>query len=104
MAMNDEETVALIAGGHTFGKTHGAADAEHVGANPEGSELEHQGLGWVSAYATGRGAHTITSGLEVTWSQAPTKWSSSATMRRGWAGFSSWACTHSLGHRAQPVS
>ena len=75
MAMNDEETVALIAGGHTFGKTHGAGDAKHVGVNPEGNELEHQGLGWVSAYETGRGAHTITSGLEVTWSQTPTKWS-----------------------------
>ncbi|MET0794058.1 MAG: peroxidase family protein, partial [Polyangiaceae bacterium] len=75
MAMNDEETVALIAGGHTFGKTHGAADAKHVGVNPEGADLENQGLGWVSAFATGRGAHTITSGLEVTWSQTPTKWS-----------------------------
>jgi catalase-peroxidase len=75
MAMNDEETVALIAGGHTFGKTHGAGDAKHVGVNPEGGELEHQGLGWVSAFATGRGAHTITSGLEVTWSQTPTQWS-----------------------------
>jgi len=75
MAMNDEETVALIAGGHTFGKTHGAGDAKHVGGNPEGGELEQQGLGWVSAYETGRGAHTITSGLEVTWTQTPTKWS-----------------------------
>ena len=75
MAMNDEETVALIAGGHTFGKTHGAGDAKHVGVSPEGGDLEHQGLGWVSAYETGRGAHTITSGLEVTWSQTPTKWS-----------------------------
>jgi catalase-peroxidase len=75
MAMNDEETVALIAGGHTFGKTHGAGDAKLVGVNPEGADLEHQGLGWVSAYETGRGAHAITSGLEVTWSQTPTKWS-----------------------------
>jgi catalase-peroxidase len=75
MAMNDEETVALIAGGHTFGKTHGAGDAKHVGVNPEGGELENQGLGWVSAFASGRGPHTITSGLEVTWSQTPTKWS-----------------------------
>jgi len=75
MAMNDEETVALIAGGHSFGKTHGAGDAKHVGVNPEGSELENQGLGWVSAFASGRGAHTITSGLEVTWSQTPTRWS-----------------------------
>jgi catalase-peroxidase len=75
MAMNDEETVALIAGGHTFGKTHGAGDAKYVGVNPEGGELENQGLGWVSAFASGRGAHTITSGLEVTWSQTPTKWS-----------------------------
>ena len=75
MAMNDEETVALIAGGHTFGKTHGAADPEpHVGAEPEGADIEEMGLGWTSSYGTGHGADTITSGLEVTWTQAPTQW------------------------------
>ena len=75
MAMNDEETVALIAGGHTFGKTHGAAPADpHVGREPEGGNLEEQGFGWKSSYGTGRGAHAITSGLEVTWTTTPTKW------------------------------
>jgi catalase-peroxidase len=77
MAMNDEETVALIAGGHTFGKTHGAAAATHVGPEPEAGALELQGLGWMNSYATGRGRHAITSGLEVTWSSTPTKWSNS---------------------------
>ncbi|HEY3886450.1 MAG TPA: catalase/peroxidase HPI, partial [Vicinamibacterales bacterium] len=75
MAMNDEETVALIAGGHTFGKTHGAGPATHVGPEPEAASIEAQGLGWLSSYATGKGADAITSGLEVTWSNAPTKWS-----------------------------
>jgi catalase-peroxidase len=75
MAMNDEETVALIAGGHSFGKTHGAGDAKLVGPDPEAASLEQQGLGWKSAYATGKGHDAITSGLEVTWSQTPTKWS-----------------------------
>jgi len=75
MAMNDEETVALIAGGHTFGKTHGAGDAKHVGVNPEGADIEQLGIGWVSAHGSGKGADAITSGLEVTWSQTPTKWS-----------------------------
>ena len=75
MAMNDEETVALIAGGHTFGKTHGAGDPSLVGPEPEGSLLEEQGLGWKSKHGTGIGADTITGGPEVTWTQTPTKWS-----------------------------
>jgi catalase-peroxidase len=76
MAMNDEETVALIAGGHTFGKTHGAGIADdHVGPEPEGAPLETQGLGWLSTHGTGKGADTITSGLEVTWTDRPTEWS-----------------------------
>ena len=74
MAMNDEETVALIAGGHSFGKTHGAAPATHVGADPEGGNLEEQGFGWKGGYETGTGAHAITSGLEVTWTTTPVKW------------------------------
>ncbi|GAA4687732.1 catalase/peroxidase HPI [Nocardioides nanhaiensis] len=75
MAMNDEETVALIAGGHTFGKTHGAADPDaHIGAEPEGAPLEAQGLGWSNSHGTGAGADTITSGLEVTWTTQPTQW------------------------------
>ncbi len=75
MAMNDEETVALIAGGHTFGKTHGAGDAAHVGADPESADLEAQGLGWSSKYGTGIAGDAITSGLEVTWTSSPTRWS-----------------------------
>ncbi|MGD9959132.1 catalase/peroxidase HPI [Nocardioides sp.] len=76
MAMNDEETVALIAGGHTFGKTHGAADPEpYVGAEPEGAPIEEQGLGWKSSYGSGGGRDAITSGLEVTWTSTPTRWS-----------------------------
>ena len=76
MAMNDEETVALIAGGHTFGKTHGAGDASLVGPEPEAAPIEEQGLGWKSSFGTGKGADAITSGLEVTWSSTPTQWSS----------------------------
>ncbi|MFK0115380.1 catalase/peroxidase HPI [Streptomyces sp. NPDC090994] len=74
MAMNDEETVALIAGGHTFGKTHGAGPADAVGADPEAASMEEQGLGWRSTYGTGKGADAITSGLEVTWTSMPTQW------------------------------
>jgi catalase-peroxidase len=77
MAMNDEETVALIAGGHTFGKTHGAGNAELVGPEPEAAPLEQQGLGWKSEYASGKGADAITSGLEVTWTPTPSKWDNS---------------------------
>ncbi len=75
MAMNDEETVALIAGGHTFGKCHGAGDAKLLGAEPEGATVEEQGLGWSSRFRSGKGGDTITSGLEVTWTSTPTRWS-----------------------------
>ncbi len=76
MSMNDEETLALIAGGHTFGKTHGAGDTSHVGPEPEAAPIEQQGLGWKNEFGTGKGADTIGSGLEVTWTSTPTKWTS----------------------------
>lgn len=73
--MNDYETVALIAGGHSFGKTHGAGPSDNVGAEPEAAPIEQQGLGWKSSYKSGKGPDTITSGLEVTWTKTPNKWS-----------------------------
>jgi catalase-peroxidase len=81
MAMNDEETLALIAGGHTFGKTHGAAPGEYLGPEPEGAPLEQQGLGWKSSYGTGVGADATVSGLEVTWTPTPTRWDNSFRRR-----------------------
>jgi catalase-peroxidase len=106
MAMNDEETVALIAGGHTFGKTHGAGPATHVGPEPEAAPLEAQGLGWQSSYGTGKGGDTITSGIEVTWTTTPTKWSNNFfwnlfgyewELTKSPAGAHQWTPKHGMG-------
>lgn len=111
MAMNDEETVALIAGGHTFGKTHGAAPATHVGAEPEAAGIEEQGLGWKSSYGSGKGGDTITSGLEVTWTTTPTKWSNNFfwnlfgyewELTKSPAGAHQWKPKHGMGANTVP--
>jgi catalase-peroxidase len=111
MAMNDEETVALIAGGHTFGKTHGAGDAALVGPEPEGASIEDQGLGWKSKFGTGKGGDTITSGLEVTWTSTPTRWSSNFfwnlfgyewELTKSPAGANQWTPKHGAGAGSVP--
>ena len=111
MAMNDEETVALIAGGHTFGKTHGAGPADHVGPDPEAADLEHQGLGWANSFGTGKGGDTITSGLEVTWTTTPTKWSNNFfwnlfgyewELTKSPAGAHQWTPKHGAGANSVP--
>ena len=111
MAMNDEETVALIAGGHTFGKTHGAGPATHVGPEPEAAPLEAQGLGWTSSYGSGKGGDTITSGLEVTWTTTPTKWSNNFfwnlfgyewELTKSPAGAHQWTPKHGMGAGTVP--
>src|SRR5690606_8922050 len=111
MAMNDEETVALIAGGHTFGKTHGAGDAAHVGAEPEAAGIEAQGLGWESSFGTGRGGDTIGSGLEVTWTSTPTRWSNNFfwnlfgyewELTKSPAGAHQWTPRHGMGANSIP--
>ncbi len=111
MAMNDEETVALIAGGHTFGKTHGAGPATHVGADPETAPLEAQGLGWASTYGSGKGGDTITSGLEVTWTSTPTRWSNNFLwnlfgyeweLTKSPAGAHQWTPKHGMGANTVP--
>ena len=111
MAMNDEETVALIAGGHTFGKTHGAGDASLVGPEPEAAPIEAQGLGWQSKFGTGWGGDAITSGLEVTWSSTPTKWSNNFfwnlfgydwELSKSPAGANQWKPKHGAGADAIP--
>jgi catalase-peroxidase len=111
MAMNDEETVALIAGGHTFGKTHGAGPATHVGPEPEAAPIEEQGLGWKSSFGTGKGADTITSGLEVTWTTTPTKWSNNYLwnlfgyeweLTKSPAGAHQWKPKHGMGEGTVP--
>jgi catalase-peroxidase len=111
MAMNDEETVALIAGGHSFGKTHGAGPATHVGHEPEGASISEQGLGWTSSFGSGKGADTITSGLEVTWTTTPTKWSNNFfwnlfgyewELTKSPAGAHQWKPKHGMGAGTVP--
>lgn len=111
MGMNDEETVALIAGGHTFGKTHGAGSADHVGAEPEGAGIEEQGLGWKSSYKSGKGQDAITSGLEVTWTSAPTQWTNNFLwnlfgyeweLEKSPAGAHQWVPKHGMGANSVP--
>ena len=111
MAMNDEETVALIAGGHTFGKTHGAAPASHVAKEPEAAGLDELGLGWKNSFGTGKGADTITSGLEVTWTTTPTKWSNNYLenlfgyeweLTKSPAGANQWRPTNGAGNGTVP--
>lgn len=111
MAMDDEETVALIAGGHTFGKTHGAGEASHVGADPEGSAIELQGLGWTSSHGSGHGADAIGSGLEVVWTSTPTKWSNNFfwnlfgyewELTKSPAGAWQWKPKHDMGATSVP--
>lgn len=111
MAMNDEETVALIAGGHTFGKTHGAGDAAHIGPEPEAAPIEEQGLGWKSTFGKGKGGDTITSGLEVTWTTTPTKWSNNFfwnlfgyewELEKSPAGAHQWRPKHGMGEGTVP--
>jgi catalase-peroxidase len=111
MAMNDEETVALIAGGHTFGKTHGAGDTAHVGPEPEAASIEEQGLGWSSTFGKGKGGDTITSGIEVTWTSTPTKWSNNFfwnlfgydwELTKSPAGAHQWIPKHGAGANSVP--
>ncbi len=111
MAMNDEETVALIAGGHTFGKTHGAGDAAHVGPEPEAAGLEDQGLGWKSRFGAGKGGDTISSGLEVTWTSTPVKWTNNFfwnlfgydwELTKSPAGAHQWRPKHGAGANSVP--
>jgi len=111
MAMNDEETVALIAGGHTFGKSHGAGDATLLGPEPEAADIEEQGLGWKSRFGTGKGGDTITSGIEVTWTTTPTKWSNNFfwnlfgyewELEKSPAGAHQWRPKHGMGEGTVP--
>ena len=111
MAMNDEETLALIAGGHTFGKTHGAASADHVSHEPEAADMEMQGLGWENSYGTGKGGDTITSGLEVTWTSSPTRWTNNFLwnlfgyeweLTKSPAGAHQWIPKHGMGANTVP--
>jgi len=111
MAMNDEETVALIAGGHSFGKCHGAGDAKHVGPEPEAAGIEEQGFGWKSSYKSGKGADTISSGLEVTWSSTPTRWGNNFfwnlfgydwELTKSPAGAHQWTPKHGAGANSVP--